>query len=137
LTLIKHLNKVSYIDFILLRCHKTLHYFSRCSGYQDFRVHSSINVFLFHLLMSKKKCDNDFKCKKCNRNFPSMESLKNHEKVHSDDFCGYFCKKCDDLFLHRSGLLRHVDYEHPGRYRETFACKKCSRSFKYMVTIQI
>jgi DNA-directed RNA polymerase subunit RPC12/RpoP len=78
-----------------------------------------------------------FTCEKCNRIFVSEKLLQIHQKAHDKDFLNHFCELCGDLFLTLSGLMRHLDYDHPSGDKEKFKCQNCTRSFKIMINLDV
>uniref|UniRef100_A0A131YW12 Zinc finger protein n=1 Tax=Rhipicephalus appendiculatus TaxID=34631 RepID=A0A131YW12_RHIAP len=50
----------------------------------------------------------NFECKECNRNFTSQERLQEHSVTHQQGRETFLCVHCEQLFLSKAGLERHV-----------------------------
>ena len=60
-------------------------------------------------LFISKKCNEIFKCEKCNREFHTYENLQKHNKQKIDCINQKFkCNKCNKLFTANRNLLKHL-----------------------------
>ncbi|KAH7969536.1 hypothetical protein HPB52_019312 [Rhipicephalus sanguineus] len=50
----------------------------------------------------------NFECKECNRNFMNQEKLQEHSVTHQQGRETFLCVHCEQLFLSKAGLERHV-----------------------------
>jgi hypothetical protein len=65
-------------------------------------------------------------------------SFKFFKMSEDENFSGFSCDQCDDLFLHPSGLERHKDYEHGSdNENRAFKCTKCHKSFNISINLDV
>ncbi|KAL3249661.1 hypothetical protein MRX96_055870 [Rhipicephalus microplus] len=50
----------------------------------------------------------NFECKECNRSFTTQERLQEHSVIHQQARETFLCVHCEQLFLSKAGLERHV-----------------------------
>jgi uncharacterized Zn-finger protein len=71
-----------------------------------------------------------FRCSECLKSFSRADSLKRHEKIHTEDSAGerqHKCLQCPKSFKQSSDLQRHLR-THTGE--RPFQCMHCPKSFK-------
>ncbi|XP_045494420.1 histone-lysine N-methyltransferase PRDM9-like isoform X1 [Colias croceus] len=76
------------------------------------------------------QAERPFKCARCPKGFTQRAALRSHELTqhtpHLRPLALHRCKQCPKVFLHPSGLSRHM-VAHTDRY---YACNMCARAFK-------
>ena len=72
----------------------------------------------------------EFKCKKCGKNFPRKEELKSHVKTdHQKPKIP--CDRCKLTFLNEQGLFAHKNTDH-----KKFQCEKCDKEFHMLFNLK-
>ena len=109
----------------------------RCN--QCLEQFAELNEFRIHICVQKLH-----RCNQCDQAFTTASALKNHIKLHGNDFPSqkiFLCTVCGTEFLTRKSLRLHSRMHQPVRARhveapegteeECFECEECGMSTNF------